>query len=87
MAVQANKRKADMNSFFMVFGFCLQNFFHQVIGIDSVPDTDLPGAVAGQLKSRGDFTAGAIEPATAAFGQGFSLTPLKLVQQIGRAHV
>ncbi|MEB3259633.1 MAG: penicillin-binding protein 2 [Cyanobacteriota bacterium] len=50
------------------------------LGINDVPDTDLPGAVAGQLKSREEFTAGAIEPATAAFGQGFSLTPLKLVQ-------
>ena len=50
------------------------------LGIDEVPDTDLPGAVAGELKSRSDFTAGAIEPATAAFGQGFSLTPLKLLQ-------
>ena len=53
------------------------------LGIDEVPDTDLPGAVAGQLKSRSDFTGGAIEPATAAFGQGFSLTPLKLVQLHG----
>ena len=54
-----------------------------VLGIDEVPDTDLPGAVAGQLKSRSDFTGGAIEPATAAFGQGFSLTPLKLLQLHG----
>jgi cell division protein FtsI (penicillin-binding protein 3) len=50
------------------------------IGIDTVPDTDLPGAVAGQLKSREQFTSQPIEPATAAFGQGFSLTPLKLLQ-------
>jgi cell division protein FtsI (penicillin-binding protein 3) len=50
------------------------------IGINDVPDTDLPGAVAGQLKSRDEFISGAIEPATAAFGQGFSLTPLKLIQ-------
>ncbi|MFN7678902.1 MAG: peptidoglycan D,D-transpeptidase FtsI family protein [Cyanobacteriota bacterium] len=50
------------------------------IGINDVPDTDLPGAVAGQLKSKQEFISGAIEPATAAFGQGFSLTPLKLVQ-------
>jgi cell division protein FtsI (penicillin-binding protein 3) len=57
-------------------------FWHwlHTIGIDEVPDTDLPGAVAGQLKSKAEFTGGAIEPATAAFGQGFSLTPLKLVQ-------
>jgi len=53
------------------------------IGINDVPDTDLPGAVAGQLKSRDEFISGAIEPATAAFGQGFSLTPLKLVQLHG----
>ena len=50
------------------------------LGIDDVPDTDLPGAVAGQLKTRAEFTGSAIEPATAAFGQGFSLTPLKLIQ-------
>jgi cell division protein FtsI (penicillin-binding protein 3) len=57
-------------------------FWHwlHTIGIDSRPDTDLPGAVAGQLKSLGLFTGHAIEPAVAAFGQGFSLTPLKLVQ-------
>ena len=50
------------------------------LGIDEVPDTDLPGAVAGQLKSKSDFVGSPIEPATAAFGQGFSLTPLKLIQ-------
>ena len=50
------------------------------IGIDTRPDTDLPGAVAGELKPRGVFTGHAIEPAVAAFGQGFSLTPLKLAQ-------
>ena len=57
-------------------------FWHwlHTIGIDSVPDTDLPGAVAGQLKTRKEFLSGPIEPATAAFGQGFSLTPLKLAQ-------
>lgn len=53
------------------------------IGINDVPDTDLPGAVAGQLKSREEFISGAIEPATASFGQGFSLTPLKLLQLHG----
>lgn len=50
------------------------------IGIDTRPDTDLPGAVAGELKPREVFTGHAIEPAVAAFGQGFSLTPLKLAQ-------
>ena len=50
------------------------------LGIDLQPDTDLPGAVAGQLKSKQQFTTQPIEPATTAFGQGFSLTPLKLAQ-------
>jgi cell division protein FtsI (penicillin-binding protein 3) len=60
-------------------------FWHwlHTLGIDTVPDTDLPGAVAGQLKSRQEFTGAAIEPAVAAFGQGFSLTPLKLIQLHG----
>jgi cell division protein FtsI (penicillin-binding protein 3) len=57
-------------------------FWHwlRTFGIDDVPDTDLPGAVAGELKSKNAFVTQPIEPATAAFGQGFSLTPLKLIQ-------
>ena len=51
--------------------------------IDQRPDTDLPGAVAGQLKSKEQFVTHPIEPATTAFGQGFALTPLKLVQLHG----
>jgi cell division protein FtsI (penicillin-binding protein 3) len=60
-------------------------FWHwlHTFGIDDTPDTDLPGAVAGQLKSRNEFTSAPIEPAVAAFGQGFSLTPLKLLQLHG----
>jgi cell division protein FtsI (penicillin-binding protein 3) len=55
------------------------NWLH-ALGIDTKPDTDLPGAVAGQLKSLETFRTQPIEPATAAFGQGFNLTPLKLLQ-------
>ena len=51
--------------------------------LNSAPDTDLPGAVHGQLKSLDTFTANAIEPATASFGQGLALTPLKLLQLRG----
>ena len=57
-------------------------FWHwlHTMGIDSTPDTDLPGPVAGQLKSLQTFRTQPIEPATASFGQGFNLTPLKLIQ-------
>mgnify|MGYP006270551407 CR=1 FL=1 len=57
-------------------------FWHwlHALGIDARPDTDLPGAVAGELKDLKSFTSQPIEPAVAAFGQGLSLTPLKLIQ-------
>ena len=59
-----------------------ERFWHwlHALGIDARPDTDLPGAVAGQLKDRKSFVSQPIEPAVAAFGQGLSLTPLKLIQ-------
>ncbi len=50
------------------------------LGIDEVPKTDLPGAIGGQIKSKQTFTHQPIEPAVASFGQGFSITPLKLAQ-------
>ena len=50
------------------------------LGIDEIPETDLPGAVGGQIKSKKIFVNQPIEPAVASFGQGFSITPLKLAQ-------
>lgn len=41
---------------------------------------DLPFEVPGQVKSYAQFTTVRVEPATTAFGQGFSLTPIKLIQ-------
>lgn len=41
---------------------------------------DLPFESPGQIKSYSQFTAVRVEPATTAFGQGFSLTPIKLIQ-------
>lgn len=55
-------------------------YWLDAMGIGEAPDTDLPGAVAGELKRKSEFTTQPIEPAVASFGQGFSLTPLKLVQ-------
>lgn len=43
---------------------------------------DLPFETAGQIKDRNQFISYPIEPATSSFGQGFSLTPIKLVQLV-----
>tara|TARA_Y100001968_G_scaffold292474_1_gene297697 strand:- start:9230 stop:10900 length:1671 start_codon:yes stop_codon:yes gene_type:complete len=50
------------------------------LGIDQTPKTDLPGAIGGHLKSKELFVTQPIHGAVTAFGQGFSITPLKLVQ-------
>jgi cell division protein FtsI (penicillin-binding protein 3) len=53
------------------------------LGLGQKVETDLPFEVRGQLKSQEQFISSAIEPATTSFGQGFSLTPLQLVQLHG----
>ncbi|NRB07791.1 MAG: penicillin-binding protein 2 [Richelia sp.] len=53
------------------------------IGFGQTIETDLPFAVASRLKSQEEFINSPIEPATTSFGQGFSITPLQLVQMHG----
>ncbi|NMG20325.1 peptidoglycan D,D-transpeptidase FtsI family protein [Brasilonema bromeliae] len=53
------------------------------LGLGQSVDTDLPFTVNSQLKSQQEFLATPVEPATTSFGQGFSLTPLQLVQMHG----
>ncbi|MDB9536557.1 penicillin-binding protein 2 [Dolichospermum planctonicum CS-1226] len=53
------------------------------LGLGQKVKTDLPFEVGGQLKNQEKFISSAIELATTSFGQGFSLTPLQLVQLHG----
>ena len=50
------------------------------VGLDKPTGIDLPAETEGQMKTYQQFIDSAIEPATTAFGQGFSLTPMKLIQ-------
>lgn len=52
----------------------------QKLGIEDQIDFDIPGYTPGRLKNEVEFTVREIEPAVTSFGQGFSLTPLKLIQ-------
>jgi cell division protein FtsI (penicillin-binding protein 3) len=52
----------------------------QKLGIENDLEFDLPGYTPGTLKNEVEFTVGEVERANTTFGQGFSLTPLKLVQ-------
>ncbi len=50
------------------------------IGIGQITGTDLPFETPGQFKDKQQFLDYPIEAATAAFGQGFSVTPIQMAQ-------
>ena len=52
----------------------------QKLGLGQKVGIDLPGEAPTYLKGKKAFMYNSIEAATAAFGQGFSLTPIKLLQ-------
>ncbi|MGK7898837.1 MAG: peptidoglycan D,D-transpeptidase FtsI family protein [Xenococcus sp. (in: cyanobacteria)] len=52
----------------------------QELGIEEPLELEIPGFTPGQLRDEVEFSVREIDAATAAFGQGFSLTPLKLLQ-------
>jgi cell division protein FtsI (penicillin-binding protein 3) len=53
------------------------------LGLGQTTGTDLPFEVTSQLKKREQFINSRVEVATTAFGQGFSITPIQLVQLNG----
>jgi len=62
-----------------------KEYYHWLkhIGIDQKTGIDLPAEAIGQIKSEAEFTTYPIEPAAASFGQGLSLTVIKMVQLHG----
>jgi cell division protein FtsI (penicillin-binding protein 3) len=44
---------------------------------------DLPAESTGQMKDQAQFINSRVESATTAFGQGFALTPIKMLQLLG----
>jgi cell division protein FtsI (penicillin-binding protein 3) len=58
------------------------DYYHwlEKIGLGQPTGIDIPAETAGQIKDREEFVEKPIETAVTAFGQGFSLTPLQLVQ-------
>ena len=59
-----------------------EDYYSRLLKLDITQKTniDIPGEVRGQLKNKEVFTKGSIEAAATSFGQGFSLTPIKLAQ-------
>lgn len=55
----------------------------QKLGIGDRTGIDLPFEIAGQLKPEDQFVLSPIEAATAAFGQGLTLTPIQMLQLHG----
>ncbi len=50
------------------------------LGLGGTTGIDLPAEMAGQFRNRKTFIETRIERAVTAFGQGFSLTPIQLIQ-------
>ncbi|NEQ97470.1 MAG: penicillin-binding protein 2 [Cyanothece sp. SIO2G6] len=50
------------------------------LGIGDPTGIDVPFEASALMKSQAQFTGSLVEPATAAFGQGLSITPMQLVQ-------
>ncbi|WP_017299063.1 peptidoglycan D,D-transpeptidase FtsI family protein [Nodosilinea nodulosa] len=52
----------------------------QRLGLERLTGIDLPAEAVGQMKPREQFVKSRVESATTAFGQGFSVSPIKMLQ-------
>jgi len=59
-----------------------QDYFSwlEKIGLGEKTDIDLPSETASNLKPEEEFLSDPVEAATTAFGQGFALTPVQMIQ-------
>ncbi len=55
----------------------------QHIGLGQTTGSDLPFEISGQLRDHNSFVQSPVDVATSAFGQGFSLTAVQLLQMHG----
>lgn len=55
----------------------------QRLSLDRPTGIDLPAEATAQMKDREQFVRSRVESATTAFGQGFSLSPIKMLQLLG----
>ncbi|NJK59233.1 MAG: penicillin-binding protein 2 [Oscillatoriales cyanobacterium SM2_1_8] len=53
------------------------------LGVGEYSGIDLPAETSGMLKPQEEFVASRVEQAVTAFGQGFSVTPLQMLQLQG----
>ena len=59
-----------------------QDYFQWLkrLGLDQPSGIDLPSEAIGQIKDETEFVRSPVEPATTSFGQGLSMTPIKMMQ-------
>jgi cell division protein FtsI (penicillin-binding protein 3) len=55
----------------------------QRLSLNRPTGIDLPAEATAQMKDREQFVRSRVESATTAFGQGFSLSPIKMLQLLG----
>lgn len=79
------EQSSNIGMVHMIESMTRKNYYEWLkkLGINQKTGTDLPAEAVGQLKPPEEFLNYRIEPAAASFGQGFSVTVLKMAQLHG----